>query len=101
MRYDTKVELVYITPGAYDDRTGNYADDKELVVPVYASVSNTGAERIQLLYGELKQGVKTFSVQNHIKKIPDKVRINGRSYKIDHIQAERVKQIFTCSEAAK
>lgn len=101
MRYDTKVELIYLTPGAYDAKSGNYEEDVERVVPVYASVYDTGIERMQLLYGELRQGSKTFSLQNRIDKIPDKVRIDGKPYKIDHIQTERVKQIFICSEAVK
>lgn len=56
---------------------------------------------MQLLYGALRQGSRAFSLQNRIDKIPDKVRIDGKPYKIDHIQTERVKQIFICSEAAK
>ena len=50
MRYDTPVYFQKITSGEYDPKTGNYADDIVVETLRYASVMNTGEERLKLVY---------------------------------------------------
>ena len=47
MRYDTPVYFQRITPGEYDPNTGNYGDDTVEETLRYASVMNTGEERLK------------------------------------------------------
>ena len=54
MRYDTPVYFQRITPGEYDAATGDYKADTVTEVCKWASVTSSGIETLQLVYGELK-----------------------------------------------
>lgn len=98
MRFDTPVYFQTIKPGEYDTSTGNYGEDTITEEVRYASVTDTGAETLNLVYGELKQGVKTVRLQNHYGKPFDRVRIGQKIYRADNTRMLRTKHTLIVSE---
>lgn len=98
MRFDTPVFFQKVTPGPYDKKTGNYGEDTIAEDLVFASVTDTGTEAIKILYGSIKQGVKTIRLQNHYTKPFDKIRIGDTVYNMDFSRVLRNKQTFIISE---
>lgn len=98
MRYDTPVYFQTITAGAYDASTGNYGKDIVTEEKRDASVTDTGDETLNILYGEIKQGVKTVQLQNHYDKPFDRIRIGNQVYRVDRARRLRVKHVFVVSE---
>lgn len=98
MRFDTPVYLQRIKPGEYDPNTGNYTPDTVTEVKQYASVTNTGVDTLNLVYGELRQGSFTVRLQNHYTEPFDRVRIGRRVYRVDMSRTLRTKQTFVVSE---
>ena len=45
-----------------------------------ASVMDTRAETMQVVYGSIKQGSKTIHIQNHYDKSYDSIRIDNKIY---------------------
>ena len=68
MRYDTPVFFQRVLPGEYDSKTGNYAADQVTEVQKMASVMDTRAEIMQIVYGGIRQGSVTVQLQNHYQK---------------------------------
>lgn len=56
---DTEVFFQSIVPGEYDEATGDYGDDIVSEEKRYASVTDTGTETMNLVYGSIKQGIST------------------------------------------
>ena len=54
MRYDTPVYFQKITPGEYDPDTGDTAEDTIEEIERFASVYSTGAEMLNLVYGQIR-----------------------------------------------
>lgn len=100
MRYDTQIFFQKSSPGAYDTETGNYEEDKVKEELRYASVMDTKAEMLKLIYGSIKQGSLTLHIQNHYKKEFDFIRIGEKRYQIDYTRKLRTKQTFIVSEVA-
>lgn len=98
MRYDTPVFFQTIKPGELDTSTGNYGEDTITEEKRDASVTDTGDETLNILYGEIKQGVKTVRLQNHYDKPFDRIRIGKKAYRVDRTRRLRVKHIFIVSE---
>lgn len=98
MRYDTPVYFQRIIPGKYDTSTGNYAPDDVTEERRYASVTNSGIETINLVYGELKQGSLTIRLQNHYIEPYDRIRIGKKIYRVDMSRPLRVGHSFVISE---
>lgn len=98
MRFDTPVYFQKVTPGPYDKKTGNYGEDTIVEDCVYASVTDTGTETIRILFGSLKQGVKTIRLQNHYTKPFDTVRIGDTVYEMNFSRTLRNKQTIVASE---
>ena len=59
MRYDTPVFFQRVLPGEYDSKTGNYAADQVTEVQKMASVMDTRAEIMQIVYGESIENFST------------------------------------------
>lgn len=97
MRYDTTVWFVKETPGAYDATTGNYADPASEAVAEYASVTDTGLDTLHLVYGEIRQGVKTVRIQGHHEEPFDYILIGGVRYHVDKRRTLRTKETFIVS----
>lgn len=98
MRYDTPVYFQNIVKGAYNSDTGNYSDDIVTEVKRYASVTNTGTDALQLLYGNIKQESLTVRLQNHYSTPFDRIRIGEKIYSVDKSRQLRNKQTFIVSE---
>ena len=98
MRYDTPVYFQKITSGEYDPKTGNYADDTVAETMRYASVMNTGEEKLKLIYDGPKQGSLTIQLQTHYTKPFDRIRIGEKIYRVDDSRELRTKHTFVVSE---
>lgn len=83
MRYDTPVFFQSVTPGKLNAETHNYDDDTVAEVKRYASVTDTGTQQLQLVYGSIKQGSKTIRLQQPYTKPFDRVRVGEKLYRVD------------------
>lgn len=98
MRYDTPVYFRTITQGAYDPETGDYEDDVPTEELLYASVTSSGVDTLNLVYGGLRQGSLTVRLQNHYSKPFENIRIGQTLYRVDFSRPLRSKQTFVVSE---
>lgn len=98
MRYDTEVFFQRIKQGEYDQTTGDYAPDTVEEVKRYASVTDSGADTINIVYGEIRQGIKNVRLQNHYTEPFDRVRIGNKAYRVDFSRAYRTKHTLVVSE---
>lgn len=98
MRYDTPVYFQRIKPGEYDASTGNYGEDTITEDECWASVTDTDIETLNIIYGSIKQGVKTIRLQNHYDKPFDRVRIGKEVYRVDRARPKRIKYTLIVSE---
>jgi hypothetical protein len=98
MRFDTPVYFQEIVKGAYNANTGDYSDDIVAEVKRYASVTNTGTDALQLLYGTIKQNSLTVRLQNSYSAPFDRIRIGKKVYSVDKSRQLRNKQTFIVSE---
>lgn len=95
MRFDTPIFFQNIKR-EYDAETGNYSNTIVETMR-YASVTDTGDETLQLVYGELKQGSKTIRLQRHYNLPFDRIRIGDSCYKADRVRALRTMQTLVVS----
>ena len=98
MRYDVPIYFQTVVPGEYDKKTGNYADNQIIEVRRYASVMDTGAETMRLVYGTIRQGSLTIQLQNQYTKPFDRIRVGQKIYQVDSRRDLRTKQTFVVSE---
>lgn len=98
MRCDTEIFFQAITPGEYDESTGDYKADAVLEEKKRASVTDTGTDTMNLVYGSVKQGSKTVRLQTHYKKPFDRIRIGNALYRVDFERKLRTKHVFVVSE---
>ena len=98
MRCDTEVFFQSITPGEYDESTGDYEEYKITEEKKHASVTDTGTDTMNLVYGAIKQGSKTVRLQMHYKKPFDLIRIGNVLYRVDFERKLRTKHVFVVSE---
>ena len=98
MRYDTPIYFQKITPGEYDPSTGNYGDDTVEETLRYASVMNTGEEKLKLVYDGPKQDSLTIQLQNHYTEPFDWIRVGEKVYSVDYSRELRTKHVFVVSE---
>lgn len=98
MRFDKPIYMQYITAGNYDVNTGDYKDDIVIETKVYASITDTTTETLNLAYGELKQGSLTIRLQNHFDGLFSRIRIDNKIYRVDYERKLRTKHVFVVSE---
>ena len=98
MRYDTPVYFQKITPGEYNPKTGNYADDTVEETMRYASIMDTGTDMLKLVYDGPKQGSLTIQLQNHYEEPFDRIRVRNTIYNVDYSRKFRTKHVFVVSE---
>ena len=98
MRFDTPVYFQTIKAGEYDASTGNYGEDIVTEEMRYAFVTETGIETLNIIYGEIKQGVKTVRLQNYYEKPFDRLRIGNKVYRVDRARPLRLKYTLVVSE---
>ena len=98
MRFDKPIYMQYITAGNYDVNTGDYKDYIVIETKVYASITDTTTETLNLAYGELKQGSLTIRLQNHFDGLFSRIRIDNKIYRVDYERKLRTKHVFVVSE---
>ena len=81
MRYDTPIYFQRIT-NTYNANSGNY-EDTATEYKKYANVTDTGADTLKMVYGELKQGSLTIRLQRPFLRAFDKIRIGAKTYKVN------------------
>ena len=102
MRFDTPIYFQKIESGSYNANTGNYETDTISEERRDASVNDTGAATLQLIYGGFKQGSLTIRLQTPYNKPFDRIRIgsgdHAKFYTVDRARGLRTKQTFIVSE---
>lgn len=83
MRYDEPIFFQVVTPGPYDEITGNYGEDTVTETKRFASVTDSGVETMKLIYDGVKQGTKTIRLQRAYTEPFDSIRIGKKTYKVD------------------
>lgn len=96
MRYDTKVmfqqvENTYLSNGDYAETVAEEHIE-------YASIQNTDIQTMHLVYGEIRQGSITLSLQNYVGYTFNRVVINGVKYTVDQAIDLRVKKAYILSQ---
>lgn len=98
MRFDVPVYFQKIRPGEYNPSTGDYGSDIVTEEKRFASVTSTGVETLNLVYGELRQGCLTIRLLNHYDVPFDRIRIGSKIYRVDYDRPLRTKHVFVVSE---
>ena len=98
MRYSTPIYFVKEGEDEYDYSTGNYVTTEPIKHEVWANVSDTGTERMQLIYGALKQGAITVRIQGKYDEAFDYIEVDGKEYNVDAFRTFRNDQAFNLSE---
>jgi hypothetical protein len=101
MRFDKPIYFQRTTPGEYDATTGDYGADTVKETHRFADVTDSGVETLKLIYGELKQGVKTIRLLNHYNEPFDHIRIGNKTYKVDFERKLRTKHVFVAHEVQR
>ena len=98
MRYSVPIYFVKETEPFYDYETGDYIDGEPIKEEAWANVSDTGTERMQLIYGALKQGAITVRIVGKYDKEFDYIEVEGKKYNVDAFRTFRNDQAFNLSE---
>ena len=97
MRYNTRI--YFVTEGEeYNYDTGDYEPVELVKDEVWANVSDTDTERMQLIYGTLKQGAITVRIVGKYDKEFDYIEVEGKKYNVDAFRTFRNDQAFNLSE---
>ena len=97
MRYDKPIYFQTVELGEYLPN-GDYAEDAVTEVQRYASVTDSGAQTMLLVYGGIKQGSKTIRLQNHYEDPFSYIRIDSKRYRVDTQRKLRRGHTFVVSE---
>lgn len=92
MRFDTPIYFQTVA-NVYDETSGNYYESVASEEKRLASVTDTGDETLNLIFGEIRQGVKTVRLLNHYEKPFDRVRIGEKVYRVD--KARNLRRMHT------
>lgn len=95
---DTPIYFCSSIPGAYDPTTGDYAESVDMEMLKWASVTDSGTETMNLVYGEVKQGSKTVRIQGHYTQPFNHIRIGNKKYRADMSRPLRRLHVFVVSE---
>lgn len=98
MRYDTEIYFQKLVQGSYNEDTGNYEDDTYEETKAMASIVNTKTETMMKVYGVIKQGSVTISIQNKYNDSYNYIRIGEKKYQVDYYRTLKTKQSFVLSE---
>lgn len=97
MRYDKPIYFQTVEPGEYLPN-GDYDEPTVTEVKRLASVTDSGAQTMQLVYGGIKQGSKTIRLQNHYEEPFSFIRIDDKLYRVDMQRKLRRGHTFVVSE---
>ena len=94
MRYDKTIRAVTEGKAVYDPDTGDYEEQANDVEVRVASVSNTGMETIEFLYGEPRADAKTVRLKTPIPPTTSYIVIDGDKYYVKLIKTYRQEQVI-------
>lgn len=97
MRYDKDIYFQTVK-SEYDAATGDYTNTEVAEVHKLASVTDSGVETMNLIYGKLKQGSKTVRLLNRYNEPFDHIRIGRKIYNVDFSRELTTKHVFVVSE---
>lgn len=97
MRFDKIIYLVEKGTSKFDYGTGNTKVDEPIKKKFYASISDTGTERMSLLYGGVRQNALTVTLKNAVIQNIDYLEIDGKKYNIDNLTIGRNKKVLEVS----
>ena len=97
MRADKVVYFVKEGERVYDPTTGNYINEPPVKDDVMALVTDTGTERMNFLYGKIKQNAKTIRLNQKYTDSVDFIEIDNQPYQIDNKRLYRHKTTFEVS----
>lgn len=98
MRFDDLIFFQEVQRGQYNAATGDYDDGAILETKRRASVSDSGVETMNLIYGGMKQGSKTIRLQRPYNEMFDRIRIGSSVYRVDFARQLESKHVFVVSE---
>lgn len=98
MRFTKPVYFQKITPGAYNAETGNYEGITTEETRLFASVTYSGSETLNLVYGEIREDSLTIRLLTHYDKPFDRIRVNNKVYRVDMERRLQDKHVFVVSE---
>jgi hypothetical protein len=98
MRLDTPVYFQTVTAGAYDAESGNYGEPTVEEAKKFASVTDSGVDTLNLVYGEIRQGSKVVRINGNYDRPFSRIRIGRRVYRVDMARPLRNKHVFVVSE---
>lgn len=100
MRYNTPIYFQRKQKGPYNASDGNYGPETTEEVKRYASVTDTGTDTLNLVYGGPKQGSLTIRLQRPYAEPFDQIRIgDGKQAKYYGSDKARLfKRVFIVSE---
>ena len=101
MRYDTEVTFVVEKDGYYNPDIGEHAEPTKEETVRYANVTDLGTERSQVLFGDVKQGVKVIRLLRPYQKRWDYVLIREVKYQLVTSRKLRLKNTFILQEVSK
>ena len=97
MRADTLVKFITAGEMQYDENTGDYVQSEDSVTEVHAYVTDTGTERMNVLYAGIRRDAKTIRVNGVIDQAFDHIEIDGKRYKSDNRRIYRHKTVLEVS----
>lgn len=98
MRFAKPVYFQKHTAGTYNEETGNYDGATVEETKLYASVTCSGAETMNLIYGEIRQESLTIRLLTHYDEPFDRIRVDDKVYRVDMQRRLRDKHVFVVSE---
>lgn len=98
MRYDQRIYFVKEGEDEYDYDTGDYITTEPIKHEAWANVSDTGTERMRLIYGNLKQDAITVRIVGKYEETFDYIEVEGKKYNVDAFRTFRNDQAFNLSE---
>ena len=98
MRFDTPIYFQRISDGEYDPESGNYGGTSVSEQKRRASVTSTGRETLNLIYGEIRQDSLTIRTQTAYTEPFDRIRVGEKVYRVDFCRPLRTKCTYIVSE---
>ena len=98
MRYDKEVFFRKSGEGEYDRTTGNYREGTETLTRRLASVMDTRAETVRMVYGRLEKRSLTVGLPQRYDTEFDDILIDGTAYRVDARRKLRQKDVLIVSE---
>ena len=97
MRTADTVYFVVKGEETYNDDTGCYEGEAAVKTAATALVTDTGMERMNLLYGGIKQKAKTIRLNSQYAEKFDYIEIDGQEYQVDMVRRYRHKMTIEVS----